>query len=376
MDFSFNEDQRILADTIRKFFEKEAPKSLLRELSHDKRGYSLEMWKKMGELGWTGLLFDEEYGGYGGGFLDLGIICEEIGWAVAPTPFFSTVVLSGLLLQDCASTKIKEEYLPKIAKGEYISTLALVGKSGLYGKEGIGLEAEAVNGGYRLSGSAFFVPYAHVADTIVCAARTPSEHGQDVTLFIVDGKAGGLETTTLKTITGDGSECLVDLSGVEVSSDQIIGEVGEGWKYIERLWPKIGVALSCECVGGMKKVLEMTINHLNERIQFGKSLSTIQVVQHMLVDMATKTETSRHAAYYAAWLIGEGVECEKEAAIAKAWCGEGFKDVTKIAHQVTGGIGFTEEYDLQLYTKNAKTLELLYGGGTFQRDIVANNIGL
>ena len=372
MDFNFDEDQRMLVDAANKFFEKEAPKSLIRELLHDEKGYSPEMWKKMSELGWMALIFDEEFGGLGGDFLQLAIIFEEIGKAAVPSPFFSTVVLTGLLLQDCGSTQIKQKYLPKIAEGESLSTLAVLGKTGIYGKNDVGLEAEPVEGGYKINGSAFFVPCAHVADNILCAARTSSA----VTLFMMDGKADGLETIPLRTITGTGKECKVNCKEVKISSEQIVGEIGKGWEYLEKLLPKIAVLLSCECVGGIKKMMEMTISHVTERIQFGKPLSELQIVQHMMVDIAIKAETSRHAAYYAAWLIKEGLECENEAAIAKAWCGEAYKDASKIAHQATGAIGFCEEHDLHLYSRNAKKLELLFGNGSFYRNIVANKLGL
>ena len=374
MDFNFNEDQRILIDTARRFFEKESPKSLVRELIHDSKGYSPEVWQKMGELGWMGLAFAEEYGGYGGSFIDIAIIFEEMGRAVIPTPFFSTVVLSGLLLQDFGSPELKRKYLPKIGEGKCISTLALVGKEGLYSKSGVGLEARPEGEHYHLNGTASFVPYAHVADIIVCAARTSS--GEGVTLFLIDGKAKGLEAIPLKTISGEGVDCVVNARDVKATPGQVVGEPGKGWEYLERLWPKIAVVLSCQCGGGMKKVVELVTSHVNERVQFGKPLSTLQVVQHMCVDMFIKSETSRHAAYYAAWLISEGLDCEKEAAIAKAWCGEAFKDVTKIAHQLTGGIGFTEEFDLHLYTREAKKLELLFGDGAFHRNVVAGRVGL
>ena len=376
MDLNWNEDQRIIIETARKFFEKETPAALVRELMKDEKGYSPEIWKKMSELGWPAFAFDEAYGGLGGSFLDLAVLFEEMGRAAVPTPFFSTVVLSGFLLQGCGSADIKKTYLPKIAEGECISTLAFLGKSGIYSRSAIGLEAESVAEGYRLNGTAFFVPYAHVADQILCAAKMTSADSDSITLFLVDAKSAGLEVIPLKTISGDGIECLVNLKGVTVTPSRMVGEMGKGWSYIQELWPKISAILSCECIGGMNKVIEMTINHVNERVQFGQPLSAFQIVQHMCVDMSIKAETSRNAAYYAVWLISEGLECEKEAAVAKAWCGEAYKDVTKIAHQVTGAIGFTEEYDLHLYTRQAKKLELLFGNEAFHRNIVADKLKL
>ena len=374
MDFNFNEEQQMVYDSTKKFFEKETSGTLLRELMEDDKGYSPEVWKKMAELGWMGLLFKEEYGGFEGSFLDFALILEGMGKSAMPSPFLSTVILTGLIIQDNGSEELKKEYLPKIAEGECISTLAFLGRKGLYSKSELELEAKQVNGGYRISGAASFVPYAHVADNILCAAKTTDSEG--VTLFILDGKAAGIETINLHSISGKGVDCLVNFRDVQATPAQIVGEAGKGWEYIEAQWPKVAVALSCECVGGMDRVMELALNHVNERIQFGKPLSALQVVQHMCVDMAMKLETSRHTAHYAAWQINEGLDCTKEAAIAKSWCGEAFKMVTKIGHQLTGGIGFSKEFDLFLYTRNAKKLELLFGDGSFQRAIVADNIGL
>jgi alkylation response protein AidB-like acyl-CoA dehydrogenase len=376
MDFNFDEEQRLLRDTARKFFEKEVPKSVIRELLHDKNGYSYEMWEKMGELGWMGLPFEEEYGGWGGSFSQLCILFEEMGRAAVPSPYFSTVILSGLLLQDFGQVDVKKEYLPKIATGEKIFTLALVGNRGFYHREEVGLKAEMFRDSYLLNGSAFFVPYGHIADYILCVARTQSGSSTGITIFVVEARSRGIEAVPLETMTGSGSECVVTLKDVEVSQDQVIGEPGNGWEYIEKLWPKIAVVLSCECVGGMDKVMDLTLNHVDERIQFGRPLSKFQVVQHMCVDMLGKVETSKHTAYYAAWLIDQKIEWRKEAAIAKAWCGEAFKDVTKSAHELVGALGFSEEFDLHLYTKNAKKLELLFGDGTLHRSVVAEELGL
>ena len=372
MDFDLNEEQIMLQDSARKFFEKEAPKPLIRELMHDEKGYSPEIWKKMADLGWMGLPFDEENGGYGGSFLDLAVILEETGRSALSSPYFSTVVVCGLLLQSCASKEMKQEYIPKIAEGNCIAGLALIGKDGDYNPDAVAVKAESAGDGYNLNGSAFFVPYAHVADNIICAART----SQGITLFMLDAKAAGIEAVCLKAITGQANDCVVNLKDVNVSSTQIVGEAGKGWEHIEALLPKLSVGLSCECVGGMREVMVFTIDHLNQRRQFGKPLSALQAVQHFTADMAIKTESSRYTAYYAAWLISEGLECKKDAAIAKAWCAEAYKDMTKIAHQITGAIGFTEEYDLHLFSKNAKKLEVLFGNGSFHRNIVADEIGL
>ena len=372
MDFDLYKDQILLRNSVREFLKKEVPKDLIRELMHDEKGYSPEIWKKTAELGWMGLPFDEKNGGYGGTFLDLAVILEEFGRSALISPFFSTVVVCGLLLQDFASREMKQEYIPKISEGNCIASLALIGGNGDYNLNAVSVEAESSGDSFKLNGSAFFVPYAHVADNIICAAKTP----QGITLFMLDAKAAGMEAICLKTITGEAQDCVVNFKNVEVSSAQVVGEVGKGWDYIEKLLPKVSACLSCECVGGMDKVKEFTIDYLNNRRQFGRPISAFQAVQHYCSDMAIMAESSRHTAYYVAWLISEGLECKKDAAIAKAWCSEAYKEVTKIAHQITGAIGFTEEYDLHLFSKNAKKIEVLFGNGAFHRNIVADEMGL
>ncbi len=375
MNFNFSKDQIILRKSAREFIKKEIPASLVRELLVDEKGYSPKVWEKMAELGWLGIAIDEEFGGIGADFMDLAILFEELGRGAVPSPFFSTVLLGGFLLQNHASEELKNRYLPKIVEGKSIITAAISDEKGFYGKNHVGITAKNSNGSYLLSGSVLFVSHANVSDMIICAAKMDSNN-TGITLFAVDRKAKGLTATPLKTIFGNYIDYSIALDNVMVSPEMIIGEECKGWDYIEKIWPLIITAQSCECVGGMQKVMDMTRDYLNGRIQFGKPLSALQIVQHMSVDMFTKVETSKLTAHSAAWSISEGLDSENEAAIAKSWCAEAYKDVTKIAHQVTGAIGFTEEYDLHLYTKSAKKLELLFGDGAYQRKVVADKLGL
>jgi len=376
VNFNFSKDQIILRKSAREFIKKEVPASLVRELIVDEKGYSSKVWKKMAELGWLGIAIDEEFGGIGADFMDLAILFEELGRGAVPSPFFSTVLLGGFLLQNHASEELKNKYLPKIVEGESIITAAISGEKGFYGKNQVGITAKKSNENYLLNGSVLFVSYANVSDMIICAAKMDSDN-TDITLFAVDGKTKGLTATPLKTIFGNYIDYSITLENVIVSPEMIIGEQCKGWECIEKIWPLIIAAQSCECVGGMQKVMDMTRDYLNGRIQFGKPLSALQIVQHMCVDMFTKVETSKLTAHSAAWSISNGeIDSENEAAIAKSWCAEAYKDVTKIAHQVTGAIGFTEEYDLHLYTKSAKKLELLFGDGAYQRKVVADKLGL
>lgn len=376
MDFSFNKEESLLRKSAAEFFKKECPPSFVSEMLEDEKGYSPAMWQKMADLGFTGLIFDEKFGGLGGTFLELSIIMEEMGRALLPAPFFSTVILSGLILQDFAGDSLKDKYLSPLAFGEAISTFALTGEAGFNSTEESGWSAEKKGDGYEISGSALFVPYAHVSDIVLCNANVmDSGVEQGGTLFVLDMKNAEAQILPMPSISGD-RLCEVIIKGCKVSPDNIIGEIGQGEVYIERVWPKIATAKCIEMVGAIQQVLDMTVSYVNDRKQFGKPLAAFQAIQHLCADMAIQLETSKVIAYQAAWTINEGLSGQKEAAMAKAWCSQAFKDVAKMAHQALGAIGFTEEYDLQLFTKRAKAWELTFGDIDFHRETVATYMQL
>jgi alkylation response protein AidB-like acyl-CoA dehydrogenase len=371
MDFSLSEEQKILKNTARDFFEKECPKSLVKEMVKDDKGYSPQLWKKMAELGWMGLVLDLTYDGIGGSFLDLTVLLEEMGKALLPGPFFSTVILGSLTISEAGNEETKQKLLPVIAEGDLFVTLGLTEQDGQYSQEGIKTEAKRGQEGYIINGTKLFVPDAHIAQYIICVART--EEG--ITLFLVDTKSSGLTVTPLLTIAGD-KQSEVIFNDVKVPSMHILGETGSGWTYIEKIWPKLVIAKCAEMVGGAQQVLDMTVEYAKERRQFGRPIGSFQVIHHYLSDMLTEVEACRHITYQAAWMLSEGLSCRKEVAIAKAWCSNSFKKVASVAHQIHGAIGFTEEHDLYLYYKHAKAWELLFGDAYSHKEIVAQEMGL
>ena len=372
MDFSLSEEQKILKNTGRDFFEKECPKSLVKEMARDEVGYSPQLWRKMAELGWMGLVLDPSYDGIGGSFLDLALLLEEMGRALLPAPFFSTVVLGALTIMASGDEKNKQKLLPAIAAGDLVVTLGLTESDGHYSQEGIKTEAVLKGGDYIINGTKLFVPDAHIAQYVICVARAANGGS---TLFLVDTRSSGVTLTPLLTIAGDKqSEIIFD--NVKVPSGHILGEIGSGWTYIEKVWPKIVVARCAEMVGGAQQVLDMTVQYAKERHQFGRPIGSFQAIQHYLADMLTEVEGCRHLTYQAAWLVSEDLPCKKEVAIAKSWCSDAFKKVTSVAHQVHGAIGFTEEHDLYLYYKHAKAWELMLGDAYRHREIVAQEMGL
>ncbi|MFH1625813.1 MAG: acyl-CoA dehydrogenase family protein [Pseudomonadota bacterium] len=376
MDFSLNEEQEILRSMTRNFLSAECPKSFVKEMEHDERGYSLDVWKKMAELGWMGVILPEKYGGMEGNFLDCAVLMEEMGRVCLPGPFFATVVLGGMSLLEGGNEKQKERFLPKVANGETILTLALTEASGSYEPGAIETRSSKTKDGYTIDGAKLFVSDAHVADYIIVASRTREGKNRDgITLFIVDAKSPGITITPLKTIAGD-KQCEVTFDGVTVGDDTIVGAVDKGWNIIEAVWPRIVVARCAEMVGGAQAALEMTVNYAKEREQFGRPIGTLQAVQHYCADMVGDVDGCRYITYQAAWMLSCGFRCDKEVAMAKAWCSEAFRRVTAKGHQVHGAIGFTEEHDLHLYYKRAKAWELFFGDSNFHREIVAKEMDL
>jgi alkylation response protein AidB-like acyl-CoA dehydrogenase len=377
MDLALSERQEMLKTTAREFLDKECPRSYVREMEADEKGYSPQLWKKIAGLGWLGLPFPEEYGGSDGSFFDLAVLLEEMGRACLPGPFFSTVVLSGLLLLDGANRAQKAELLPKIASGDLIVTLALTEPSNTYEPSGVALKASPEGPGFVLSGTKLFVSDAHIADYIICVARTKdtATKGNGITLFLVDSGSAGLSTTLLNTIGGDKqSEVIFDK--VKVSRDNIIGELDKGWPVIERTIERAAVGKCAEMVGGGQQVIEMVVSHAKERQQFGHPIGSFQAIQFHCASMLTDVDISRYLTCEAAWKLAEGLPHSMEVAIAKAGVGDAYHRVVALGHQVIAGVGYKEDHDMHLYFNRAKAAELLFGRADFYREKIALELGL
>lgn len=377
MDFGFSDEQRMLKTSARDFFEKECPKSFVKEMMKDEQGFSRSLWGKMADLGWLGLVFEEKYNGGGGTFLDLTVLLEEMGRALLPGPFFATVVQAGLTIMEAGSEEQKKLYLSGISRGELLGTLALLEEDALCPIENIRTVAQKKGEDYIISGSKVLVPDAQIANFIICPAVTDDSKSniKPISLFIVDSKSPGITMTPLNSISGDKlSE--VRFNNVTVAKRHLLGKLGEGASYLDRSIPKMIVGKCAEIVGAAQQTLEMTIQYIKERKQFGRALGSFQVLQHYSADMVTDVEGCRHVTSQAAWMVSEGLSCRKEVAIAKAWCSEAFKRITSTAHQMHGGIGFTEEHNLHLYYKKAKAWELFLGDSDLHRETVAVEMGM
>jgi len=377
MDLGLSEEQEMLKTLARDFLQKECPKRLVRQLDESDEGYSPELWHKMAELGWMGLVFPEKYEGSDRSFLDLTILLEEMGYNIVPGPFFSTVVLGGLTVLAAGSEEQKMELLPKIAGGEIILSLALTEPSASYDAASVKTKAIARNGKYVIKGTKLFVLNAHVSDYILCVARTKQAKNPEngITLFLVDAKSPGVKCTLLRTLARD-KQCEVVFNNVTVSEKSIVGERDEGWPIVKDVIQKATVAKCAEIVGGAQAALDMAVNYAKERIQFGRPIGSFQAIQHYCANMATDVSGSRFITYKAAWKVSEGLPAALDVAIAKTWASEAYGRVTLSAHQIFGAIGFTMDHDIHLYYRQAKAAEIIFGDADFQRAIVARELGI
>jgi alkylation response protein AidB-like acyl-CoA dehydrogenase len=377
MNLTLSEEQEMLKTMARDFLTDKLPKTAVTEIEESAEGYLPEMWREMADLGWMGLALPEKYGGADMTFLDLAVLLEEMGRACLPGPFFSSVVLGGLPILDIGTEEQKQAYLPKIASGESIFTLALIEADGTCTADSIATKAAASGNDYIINGTKVFVPDANVADYMLYVART-SEKGKPedgITVFVVDAKSPGISNTVLKTMAND-KLCEVVFDQVKVPKENILGKLDEGWSEVQKIIERAAVAKCCEMVGCIQKALEMTVDYAKDRKQYGRPIGSFQVIQHYCADMATDVDGTRLSTYQAVWMMSEGLPCTEKVAIAKAWAGEACGRVMALAHQIHGAIGCTIDHDLQFYTRRAKGAELTFGDSMFYREVVAREIGL
>lgn len=379
MNFGFTEEQELLRRTARKFFENECPSAVVRTLMDGPEGMTPELWAKIAEQGWLGLIHPEEYGGMGLGFVDLVVLMEEMGRAAVPGPFFSTVLLGGLAIAEAGGDSQKKQWLPRIVAGDTRVTLGWMEPSATLGPQGIALQATQSGGRFTLAGTKLFVHDAHTADAIVVAARTGGGKGAEegVSLFLLPKGTPGLEVKLLPTMDQTRKLCEVTLKGVTVGPDALLGEAGAGWKPLGRVLDRATVALCAEMCGGAQKVLDMTVEYAKIRQAFGRPIGSYQGVKHRAADMLVDVENSKSITYYAAWAMDEGVpEGPLAVSMAKAYVSDASRRVAAAGIQLHGGIGFTWEHDLHLYFKRAKGSEFTFGDATYHRERVAQLVNL
>jgi alkylation response protein AidB-like acyl-CoA dehydrogenase len=381
MNCELSEEQEMLKTMARDFLEKECPESFVREMEEDDDGLSLEMWHKVADLGWLGLVYPEEYGGTEGNILDLAVLHEEMGRAMLPSPYLSTVVLCGLTILNAGSEEQKADLLPKIVSGDLILSLALTEPefswdSRAWEPEGITARATPDGDDYIIDGSKLFVHDAHIADYLLCVARTKDEGKPEegITLFLVDATSPGINITLLRTFTGDKqSEVIFDK--VRIPKKNMVEELNGGWSPLSRVLQVGAVMLCAEMVGAGQRMVELTVDYAKTRIAFDLPIGVNQYVQEHCVSALGDVEGSRWVTFQAAWKLSEGLPCDFEVALAKAWTSEANERYCCRCHQVFSGVGtLLDDGVLPLYTRRGKSKQLYLGDASYHLKKVADEV--
>jgi alkylation response protein AidB-like acyl-CoA dehydrogenase len=377
MNFELTEYQKMIKSAARDFLAKECSKTTVREIQESEPGYSPELWRKMADLEWTSMLFPERYGGMEASPIDMAVLYEEMGRALLSSPHLSSVVLCGSTILRGGSEAIKDEFIPKIARGELCFTLALTEPDYGWNASSIATTATPEGSSYLIKGSKLFVPYANAADYILVTARTGDGIPEEsISLFIVDTEASaGLNCISLHSSIAEPTGEVI-LNNVKVPASNMVGELNKGWPL---LWEviKLGIILQCaETIGGADSVLEMTINYSKDRIQFGQYIGSFPRVQDRIINMVNDLDKARWATYEAAWRLSESLPCDLEVSTAKVLSSAAYSTVCQESAHVHAGVGFMKDYDLWLYHKKAWAEKNYLGSPDFHRKIIARKLAM
>jgi alkylation response protein AidB-like acyl-CoA dehydrogenase len=368
MDFDLTETQNLFKRSARELFAQECPPTLVREMIEKAEPYSESLWQKLVAQGWTGLFFGEEVGGLGLGMVEMAIGFEEMGRALVPGPFLSTVALAGSLIEKACSSEYRQKRLQSISEGELKATVALLEDDASWELDAVKLRAVPASEGVTLTGKKLFVSDAGVADCIITAARV----GSEIVLAFVDRNTSGL---TVKLMPGlDSTRLLyeVDFNEVAVAESDIVSDGLVARSALGYALNVATLALSAEMVGGMQWLLDASVEYAKTRKQFGKPIGQFQAVQHHCANMLLMTESARSAVYYAAWVMGNDPEPAPLAvSMAKAYASDAYREAGNLGIQVHGGLGFTWDENIHFYYKRAKASELMFGDATFHRERIA-----
>jgi alkylation response protein AidB-like acyl-CoA dehydrogenase len=372
MDLDFSEEQQMLREMVRGLCAQYCPLELVRKLEDDPRGIPDALWKQLSELGIVGMLLPEAYGGSGQGLLEAAVLYEELGRALAPTPHFASAVMGGGAILAAGSEGQRLEWLPRIASGEALVAPAWLEPDRGYGARGVALRAEPDGGGFRLSGVKRHVPFAAAATRLLVLARSGDAEA-DVDLFLVDPAAPGVRLEQQLSLASD-TQYRVELSDVRVPAEARLGDAASGWRAWDAAMRDGIVLLAAQAMGGAERALEITVEYAKERKQFDKPLGAFQAISHYLADASTRIDGGKTLVYEAAWARAAGRNAGRLAPMAKLFACQVFRDTTAMCQQVWGGVGFTIEYDIQLYFRRAKQLQLSWWDGPYLEELVAASV--
>ena len=371
MNFGFTEEQEMLRREVRKFLDDQCPIAEVRRIMETPLGYSLELWKQLGELGWLGLVIPERYGGAGGDWIDLVVVLEETGRTLFPSPLISTALAAAAILESGSEAQ-RQQLLPGLADGSRIGTLAILEQSDRPGSAGIRLRGQPDGDGFVLRGDKRFVGDPEAADLFVVAFRT-GDAQDEIRLATIDGDARGLARKARATLdrtkrTGD-----LLLDRVRVGPDDLLGEPDTSAAALKRLLDCGAVAVTAELIGASEGAHALTVQYAKDRIQFGHPIGHFQGVKHPLAEMYVDIESTKSLLYYAAWSVESSPdELARAASRAKAYGARAFTRIGIDGIQLHGAVGYTCEFDIQLYLKRSKWARPAFGDAEYHYERVAS----
>jgi alkylation response protein AidB-like acyl-CoA dehydrogenase len=371
VNLTLTEEQEELRASVRRFLTDKAPSEAVRRWMESDEGYDPAVWTQMaGQLGLQGLALPEEFGGAGYGPVELGIVLEELGRSLLPSPFFATVALAGQALVASGDADAQARWLPGIADGTLTATLAVSEEQGGSSLDAVSTTAVADGPGWTLTGTKMFVVDGASAGLVLVVARSEDGLG----LFAVEGDGPGVTRTRLDALDPTRRLGRIELEGAPA---QRVGPQGDASEFLNRVLDLAVVALAHEQLGGASACLDSSVEYAKIRVQFGRPIGSFQAIKHKCADLLLEVEGARSAAYSAAWTAAEDVaELPVAAALAGSFVSEAYTHASKENIQIHGGIGYTWEHDAHLYLKRAKSSELLFGAPVRHRARLADLIGI
>ena len=382
MDFKFTEEQAMIRDTAQAFLAEVSTSTAVREAMVTELGYDRELWQRIcEEMFWQAIHIPEEHGGMGLGYVELLAMLEQMGRYLLCSPFYATVCFGVNALRVAGSEAQQAQYLPQIVAGA-TATLAYTDASGRWDAGAVSATCVAEGENVSLNGRYRYVPDGHSADLLIVAAREPGSQGAaGISLFVLPAETAGVNRRWLPTMDQTRRLAEVELNEVVLDASARLGEAGQAGAPLQRIIDLATIAIAADQVGGAQQSLDISVAYMQERVQFGRVIASYQALKHKAADMMLKAEASRSALYYAACIADEAFsggaladELPEAASIAKAYCSDAYFFNAGCGIQLHGGVGITEEYDIQLYFKRAKSTESFLGNGAWHRERLAKQL--
>lgn len=377
IEFDLNESQALLQKNVREFLERECAESLVREAEESDVSYSRDLWRALADVGFLGLGIPEQYGGAGSTFFDLGLFFEEAGRVLMPGPHLATLAIAAQAIAAHGSEEQKQRYLQRIAAGQVIFAFTLNEGDGEGRPEGVQMVATRNGGGYRLNGTKMFIKDSAAATHLLVIARTAESSAPEggLTSFIVDATLPGIDIRRYRVLSGD-MLAEVQFADVRVPAGDVLGEPDRCWDDLRPVLERARACLAAQMAGAADALMWKTVDYMNQRVTFGRPISSYQALQHRMATVAQLVYGARYLAYNVLWKLSEGIPCSEDVALAKFFASDAYRHTTNESHQFHGAYGYSLEYSVQLYWRRMRLDEIVLGDSFLERELAAEAIGI